>query len=599
MKKFVNDFVSKYKVVLDMKKIYDFEHFRFPLLRTGVLVFLVIMAIFLVIGWLAGQLDSLHYAFLMINHALFGGFCVPLLNRELRFKRIRKIEYETMVAIGFDLIRLIAIITTINSIVLFLIFGQVVSIILVILLAIISIVSLVLEISLSKDILAVENESKYANIVPRRQNLSLLIVAMTTFDIILLYELDFHTIVIAYVLPVLILTVIYPLLSRLTANFKMAFKNTRLLLFSFLVLFVFYVFRSFPDYMVQAASTNFIYIDTVPFYQDVLDDIDINNVFIHGDSYFAESEGVLYEYDTSMQLIDSIDPNLDNVRYFFFVGDKLKVLVEDPETDSNYYTFYGIIYGIENPLHPIEEASGLFFDYAREGYETKVIYYEDAIINFEGDASSEFTCLSGSFALETGNLILYQTDEEVIFIKDGLFYQYVSFKNVFSSPDSYRFYSNDKLIIVYQDDSYIVDLEDYLFGDFDYDHEIDLNVGVIDSFLYDGDNYIFGTQNGIRVYNTALELVDSVAIGEKVMLSEAMYLVGFSGIENQYFPYFDFLSSEVTESYQIKTIDPDLFQQDVVSGRIDFISPWISIILGSCLVIVPFIIAKGRGELNG
>jgi len=590
MKQKLDYFVSQYKVILDMKRIYNFENFRYSSWKSSFLVFVILSSLFLGLGYLANQLDSMHYVFIGLNTVIFSPFIIYRISKELKFKYHNKIEYSNWVPLIIDFSYWLSVVLGTNAIILLILFNKVISIIFILIMLIIGIGSVVVFTVLSNSLRKTLNEYS----IPKYSHLTIVIAIFSLTYIILLYALGISHITLAYLVSTLIIGSVFFLMQFRVGCFKENKRYFGLLKLMFVFILFLYMIRS-VDFPITLT-----FIETNWEYKGTKLDVDINKLIVHDYNIYYQEGNLLYEYDSLMNLESIIDPDLDNIRYFFFADNTLKVMINDLETSSDSESFAGKIYDLTDPLNPVLDVSGVFSDLSDEDREPLIVYDGDVIFELIESGTNSIEELVGTFDYSAGNRILYQDNQEVVFYKDSIFYHYVSNRNFLSNPEDVQFYSHGKIIIQYQNNSYIVDIDDYILNQFDYDNQIDLNVGIISSFLHDGEFYYFSTLLGFKIYNDELDIVKNFDLDDELFLTDDVYLKEGASPTFVYEPYLSFQTINLTMDYYAEQIDPNNLVSLRIVGNFGIISPLAIFVIATMLLSIRIKTPSvKRGDYNG
>ena len=119
-------FVQEYESILTVKDNYKKETYTLEGYLTQGIAFIIILAIFLGIGFITKFNENFNYVAYSLNAAVFGSFLFIKLQFEEEFKKQLKVKHNSYIAISLDMVRLLIIQLTVTAILFFQVFSLVV-----------------------------------------------------------------------------------------------------------------------------------------------------------------------------------------------------------------------------------------------------------------------------------------------------------------------------------------------------------------------------------------------------------------------------------------------------------------------------------------
>ena len=116
MKRFLNNFVEKYNVILTIKNSNETININKQIIINTLISALIFSLGFLGIGYLLHTLENLYYVFFTTNTVIIGSFVIYKLSYESTYQQRYKTDYNVWISISKELIELVSVITLANTI---------------------------------------------------------------------------------------------------------------------------------------------------------------------------------------------------------------------------------------------------------------------------------------------------------------------------------------------------------------------------------------------------------------------------------------------------------------------------------------------------
>lgn len=447
MKRFLQSFVLEYRAVLDMKKKYDFNHFRVKAKYNSLISFVLACFIFTGIGFLFNESD-IHYIYMSINIIVLGTFLMNRLSREIPFKHHYKLDYKIRTQIIYELLYVTIVTLFTNELISLILFRSMTSVIYLMTQGIILIACLIVYFELDQEIYY--QGKRYS--APRRTNVLLTVSLFTIQYIVLLYALDIESISLSYIVASVLVYLPYTLISL---YFQMdihhlQFKNYLTALLICIILFSVLSMGNQDNYIQREfLSGKYMYNETLQIeteleFKPYKDDIYFTNHFI-----YIEVDNILYKYNPSLELVETFDYRTTStyIKYQVYTDDQIYLYQSEViEDNSNISTDYLCrISNIADQTNIIEYPSKII-DSINDTYDMQY-YNEDFYVSYELEDLND-------------RILLYQDDFNFIGFYDGPYTNEIyRVSSVYSKGNVLLNIRNSD---TNNDELFLIDAEDYV-----------------------------------------------------------------------------------------------------------------------------------------
>ena len=505
MKTTLNRFVEEYKAILNMKKIYHFDDSKINVFKELFLSLTIAVIVFLGIGLLFHMLTSLHYVSIVIDILIVGSFILYKTLIEVQFKLKTGLKYSLIYAMGYEVLYIIGAVMIMNTIVLLFLFSSIVSWILIILVAIIGFISILFCGVYEKEIgYSYENNTRVL----------FLGIWLALIQILVLYLLPIKIMTLSYFLSAMLTFLLW--FGKDITHFSIEFvSNVKSYLYLLLVLFTgIYIFMT-----ISFLETKVSFLEDHANLVNLNLEIDVNDIFTHDNHYYYQDGNILNEYDSNMNLIQEIDPQLGQVLYYYFDNNNLKVLILDSDQGNVSLPEYNsdqlrrvTQYDLSDINQPSMDMNFIYL------LDSKIFTYQNNVYWVESNKLNVYLIKlpnEEKINLLNFNQVVVDTKEEAIIYKDGVYMYLFSFDRL----NRYRtrtlwYYSNGKTIHFFQENykNYftVTTIENYVNNveSYQYKSKYDFNV---DGFIAANDlYYIKDTLNQLYVYDEKMNQVAKI-----------------------------------------------------------------------------------------